>query len=157
MALRLALGNPPRLQGALRARPLATVNSPVILAKPPSPPPLRPLDRFILETLASTPSTNRTALPQLVQQYLDRSGNALDAQLPYESHPSPSRRVSFSTNQGGCVHLIAHVVRESDRNKITVSSGFAVDTLDGQSILVTCAHVLEEVRHFYCVVNGTSC
>ncbi|KAH9964437.1 hypothetical protein BC827DRAFT_1127620 [Russula dissimulans] len=150
MALRLrlgrALGNPPRL----RIRPLATVIPPLILAKPPNPPPLtsapRPLDRFILETLASTPSAGGTALPQLVQQYLDRSGNVLDAQLPYESHPSPSRRISFSTDQGGCVHLIAHVVREGDRNKITVSSGFAVDTSDGESILVTCAHVLEEIR-----------
>jgi hypothetical protein len=45
------------------------------------------------------------------------------------------------------VHLIAHVVRESDRNRITVSSGFALETPDGQSILVTCAHTLEEVRH----------
>jgi hypothetical protein len=129
----------------------ATVHSPVILARPPNPPrhtsAPRPLDRFIIQALASTPSAGRTALPQLIQQYLDRSGNVLGAQLPYEPHPSPSRRISFSADAANDVHLIAHVARESDRNKITLSSGFAVDTSDGQSILVTCAHTLEEVRH----------
>lgn len=135
-------------------RLFATVHSPVILAKPPNTPPHashpRPLDRFILESLASTSSAGRTALPQLIQQYLDRSGNVLAAQLPYEPRPSPSRRVSFSSDDLGAVHLIAHVAQEGDRNKVTLSSGFAVDTSDGQSILVTCAHTLEEVRHFFC-------
>ncbi len=132
-------------------RPFATVHSPLILAKPPAPPPHtanpRPIDRFILENLANTPSAGRTALPQLIEQYLDRSGNVLDAQLPYEPHPSPSRRVSFSTDEGGDehVHLIAHVVREGGRSKITVSSGFPLETSDGQPVLVTCAHTLEEV------------
>jgi hypothetical protein len=129
-------------------RSYATVHSPLILAKPPVSPQhtLAPrlLDRFILETLANTSSAGRTALPQLIQQYLDRSANVLDAQLPYEPHPSSSRRVSF--DKGGDVHLIAHVVRESDRSKITVSSGFTLETSDGQPILVTCAHTLEEVR-----------
>ena len=132
---------------SLRLRRLyATVHSPLILANPPIPPSPRPLDRFILETLENTPSAGRTALPQLIQQYLGRSANVLDAQLPYEPHPSSSRRVSFSADKGGDVYLIAHVVRESDRNQITVSSGFALETSDGQSILVTCAHTLEEVR-----------
>ncbi|KAI9512643.1 hypothetical protein F5148DRAFT_792680 [Russula earlei] len=134
----------------LALRPFATVHSHLIVARPPNPPLLasapRPLDRLVLETLAGTPSAGRTALPQLLQQYLERSGNVLDAQLPYEPHPSPSRRVSFSADSGGCVRLIAHVVREGDRSKITVSSGFAVDTSDGQSVLVTCAHTLEEIR-----------
>ena len=118
-----------------------------LLSKPPvSPSSPRPLDRFILETLENTPSAGRTALPQLIQQYLGRSANVLDAQLPYEPHPSSSRRVSFSADKGGDVYLIAHVVRESDRNQITVSSGFTLETSDGQSVLVTCAHTLEEVR-----------
>ena len=127
----------------------ATANSSLIIAKPPNLPPLTsappPLDSFILETLARAPSTGRTALPQLVQQYLDRSGNVLNAQLPYEPSPSPSRRVSFSTDTGDDVHIIAHVARENDRSKVTVSSGFAVETADGVPILVTCAHTLEEV------------
>ena len=127
----------------------ATANSPLIIAKPPKLPPLtsapRPLDSFILETLACAPSAGRTALPQLIQQYLDRSGNVLNVQLPYEPCPSPSRRVSFSTDTGDDVHIIAHVARENDRSKATVSSGFAVETADGMRILVTCAHTLEEV------------
>jgi hypothetical protein len=133
----------------LPRRTYATVHSPLFLAKPPVPPPHasnpRPIDRFILENLANTPSAGCTALPQLIEQYLDRSGNILDAQLLHESRPSPSRRVSFSTDEGSGVHLIAHVVREGDRSKITVSSAFTLETSDGQSVLVTCAHTLEEV------------
>jgi hypothetical protein len=136
-------------------RQYATVKSPLLLGKPPNLPPQtpspRPLDRFILESLARTKGC--TALPQLVQQYLDRSGIVLDAQLPYEPHPSPSRRVSFSASSGGDVHLIAHVARENDRNKVTVSSGFALETSSGQPILVTCAHTLEEV----CCPSGALC
>lgn len=128
----------------------ATVHSPLFLARPPVPPPHpsnpRPIDNFILENLANTPFAGRTALPQLIEQYLDRSGNILDAQLLHEPRPSPSRRVSFSTDEGSGVHLIAHVVRENDRSKITVSSGFTLETSDGQSVLVTCAHTLEEIR-----------
>src|SRR6267154_2102018 len=141
----------------LPRRPYATVRSPLFLAKPPVPPPHasnpRPLDRSILESLANTPSAGRTALPQLIEQYLDRSGNILDAQLLHEPCPSPSRRVSFSTDEGSGVHLIAHVVRESDRSKITVSSGITLETSDGQSVLVTCAHTLEEVCRLpvYCI------
>jgi hypothetical protein len=131
-------------------RAYAIVHSPLIIAKPPISPPHtstpRPLDRFILEILTNTPSAGRTALPQLIQQYLDRSANVLDAQLPYEPHPSPTRRVSFSADKRGDVYLIAHVVRESDRSQITVSSGFTLETSDDQCIFVTCAHTLEEVR-----------
>ena len=133
----------------LARRAYATVHSPLFLAKAPVPPPHasnpRPIDRFILENLANTPSAGRTALPQLIEQYLGRSGHVLGAHLPHESRPSPSRRVPFSTDEGDSVHLIAHVVRESDRSKITVSSGFTLETSDGQPILVTCAHTLEEV------------
>lgn len=133
----------------LTRRTYATVHSPLIFAKPPVPPPHpsnpRPIDRFILENLANNHSAARTALPQLIEQYLDRSGNVLDAQLPYEPRPSLSRRVSFPSVEGGDVHLIAHVVRESDRSKITLSSGFTLETSDGQSVLITCAHTLEEV------------
>jgi hypothetical protein len=150
----MALLTPTSFQPSLafrlvRSRLYATVKSPLILAKPPNlPPPIsapRPLDRFILESLARTPSAERTALPQLIQQYLDRSGNVLDAQLPYEPHPSPSRRISFAADGGGDVHLIAHVARENDRNKVAVSSGFVLETSNGQPILITCAHTLEEV------------
>ncbi|KAI0271509.1 hypothetical protein BC834DRAFT_859961 [Gloeopeniophorella convolvens] len=140
---------PPALLRPHLLRPYATVHSPVILAKPPNPPPeppssRRPIDRFLLDALARTPSTSRTPLPQLIHQYLDRVGHVLRAQLPYEPHPSSSRRVSSDNNSD--VHLIAHVAREGDRSKITLSSAFAIDSSDGQPIVVTCAHTLEEIR-----------
>jgi len=102
------------------------------------------LDRFVLGALATAPSVERSSLPTLIQQYLTHSGKVLGVQLPYESRPSLARRVSDNNCD---IHLIAHVAREGDRHKITLSSGFAVDVSDGQSILVTCAHTLEEVRH----------
>ena len=99
------------------------------------------LDRLALDALSSVEHPD---LSHLIRQYLTHSGKVLATQLTSESRPSSSRRISFSGND---IHLIAHVAREGDRNKITLSSGFAVDASDGQSILVTCAHTLEEVRH----------
>jgi hypothetical protein len=133
------------------------------LPGPPPPPPMvrltrnltrnlhtSTLDRFVLDALSSTtPSAERPNLPQLIRQYLTHSGKVLGAQLTYESRPSLSRRVSFSNNNSLGIHLVAHVAREGDRNKITLSSGFAIDASDGQSILVTCAHTLEEARHIF--------
>jgi hypothetical protein len=104
------------------------------------------LDRFVLDALSATPSVQRPDLSHLIRQYLTHSGKVLGTQLAYEPRPSSSRRISFSDNNSCDIHLIAHVACEGDRNKITLSSGFAVDSSDGQSILVTCAHTLEEVR-----------
>ncbi|KAH8991999.1 hypothetical protein EDB92DRAFT_617748 [Lactarius akahatsu] len=102
------------------------------------------LDRFVLDALSVTPSVERPDLTQLIRQYLTHSGKVLGTQLAYESRPSSSRRVSFKNNRD--IHLVAHVAREGDRNNITLSSGFAIDASDGQSIVVTCAHTLEEIR-----------
>lgn len=107
------------------------------------------LDRLILDALSTTPSVERPDLSHLIRQYLNHSGKVLDTQLAYESRPSSLRRISFSDNNSCDVHLIAHVAREGVRNKITLSSGFAVDSSDGQCILVTCAHTLEEVRRMF--------
>lgn len=107
------------------------------------------LDRFVLDALSTTPSVERPDLSHLIRQYLTHSGKVLGAQLAYESQPSSSRRISLSDDNNCDVHLIAHVVREGDRSKITLSSGFAVDASEGQSILVTCAHTLEEVRRAF--------
>ena len=107
------------------------------------------LDRFVLDALSTTPSVDRLDLSHLIRQYLIHSGKVLGTQLAYESRPSSFRRVSFSDNNCCDIHLIAHVAREGDRNKITLSSGFAVDSSDGQCILVTCAHTLEEVRRMF--------
>lgn len=113
---------------------------------------LHTLDRFVLDALSTTRSVDRPNLPQLIQQYLTHSGRVLDVQLAHESRPSSSRRVSLDNNSCD-IHLIAHVAREGDRNKITLSSGFAIHASDGQPILVTCAHTLEEVRHIYVLIN----
>jgi len=113
------------------------------------------LDRFVLDALSATPYVERPNLPQLIRQYLTHSGKVLGAQLAYESRPSSSRRVSFSDNNSCDIHLIAHVAREGDRNKVTLSSGFAIDSSDGQSVLVTCAHTLEEVRHIFRLFTRT--
>ncbi|KAH8998737.1 hypothetical protein EDB86DRAFT_3063950 [Lactarius hatsudake] len=104
------------------------------------------LDRFVLGALSATPSVDRPDLPQLIRQYLTHSGKVLGTQLAYESRPSSSRRVSFSDKNNRDIHLVAHVAREGDRKNITLSSGFAIDASDGQSIIVTCAHTLEEIR-----------
>ena len=113
---------------------------------------LHTLDRFVLDALSTTRSVDRPNLPQLIQQYLTHSGRVLDVQLAHESRPSSSRRVSLDNNSCD-IHLIAHIAREGDRNKITLSSGFAIHASDGQPILVTCAHTLEEVRHIYVLIN----
>lgn len=148
-----------------QSRAYATVETPVIVAKPPlSPPPQLPtkeseppsdIDRIVLDTLSRTPSGSRASLPQLIDQYLQRSGRVLDQHLPYESRPSPSRRADFASvthhaqDPGAAkVHLIAHAAQEGDRHKVTLASGFAIKATgeqEGESLFITCAHTLEEV------------
>lgn len=156
-----------RLVGAFsQFRAYATVETPVIVAKPPlSPPPRLPtkdseptseIDRIVLDALSRTPSGSRTSLPQLIDQYLQRSGRVLDQHLPYESRPSPSRRADFASvtphaqDPGAAkVHLVAHAAQEGDRHKVTLASGFAIqgtDEQEGDSLFVSCAHTLEEVH-----------
>ncbi|KAI0321121.1 hypothetical protein OF83DRAFT_1101206 [Amylostereum chailletii] len=146
---------PPRVVGRSARRLYATVEAPVIVAKPPLPPlepPPKPsrnlIDSFLLTQLANTPSSSRTSLPQLIQQYLDNSSHVLEPHLPYEPQPSPHRRISFDSADTP-VHLIAHVVQEGGRSKITLSSGFAIQgsgDLKGRNVVVSCAHTLEEIR-----------
>jgi hypothetical protein len=139
----------------LLRRPYATVERPLLVAKPPPPPPpssLAPathsaVDRLVTAQLAS--SSSATSLPTLISQYLDRAGHVLPSYLPYEPAPDAHRRVRNTVADAG-VHLVAHVVKESDRTKVTVASGFAIhisDSVDPQSsVFVSCAHTLEEVH-----------
>jgi hypothetical protein len=58
-------------------------------------------------------------------------------------------RFESAVNEDQGIVLVAHVVKDkvSDEHKITLSSGFAVQ-LPGEgdgSVIVTCAHTLEEV------------
>ena len=108
---------------------------------------------------ASGSRPSLTPLTELVEQYLKRAGHVLGASLPYESRPNEERRVQFSrhatdanvevsTADGG-LFMVAHAVHDrTGKHKIAYSSGFAVHAPgnpDGQTVLVTCAHTLEEV------------
>jgi hypothetical protein len=97
------------------------------------------LDHQILSSL----SQKQQSLPELVKQYDERSSHVLDIPLPYESRPLVERRIDFEDD---CtrVAMIAHCVRDGHTHKMTVCSGFALDGSRGDSLILTCAHTLEE-------------
>ncbi|KAI8995296.1 hypothetical protein BD414DRAFT_410874 [Trametes punicea] len=100
---------------------------------------------------------------------MKRAGHVMDSALPYESRPNAERRVQFSdaavkppststsgsadlSSADGALVMVAHAVQDSEGKgqKVTYSSGFAVHapgTPEGEAVLVTCAHTLEEIRH----------
>ncbi|KAI0768470.1 hypothetical protein BD413DRAFT_430127, partial [Trametes elegans] len=104
-------------------------------------------------------------LPELVEQYMKRAGHVLPTALPYESRPGAGRRAQFSDIAGdaasgaadvssadGALVMVAHALqgRAGAPHKVAYSSGFAVHapgTPEGEAVLVTCAHTLEEIRH----------
>ncbi|KAJ7900094.1 hypothetical protein B0H14DRAFT_3080476 [Mycena olivaceomarginata] len=77
-----------------------------------------------------------------------RSGHILPSSLPYESLPTPQRRVTF--DGGDSVVMIAHCACDhTGKHAVTVSSGFALaipGDPDAGSFILTCAHTLEEAR-----------
>ncbi|KAF9451770.1 hypothetical protein P691DRAFT_835546 [Macrolepiota fuliginosa MF-IS2] len=131
-----------------RWRTFATV-SPSILSypEPSSPPPhLSLLDGQLLSALDA--SKHHTPLTSIVKQYVMATGNILDVSLPYEPRPPESRRPNLTQTSSSTV-LIAHCVRDGLKNKITLSSGFALEApspLQDETLIVTCAHTLEEIR-----------
>jgi len=157
------------------ARSYAVVGTSTYVGKPPDPPSLPSLspskasstpslpsafDAQILSEVrrrAHAPPGNSTGaqvqLPRLIEQYLDRSGLVLDSSLPYESRPAPDRRTVFSESQDEAqspLAMIVHAVQHGTEHKITHCSGFALSAPglpEGQSIFVTCAHTLEEIRY----------
>ncbi|KAI0374358.1 hypothetical protein BV20DRAFT_1011301 [Pilatotrama ljubarskyi] len=99
---------------------------------------------------------------------MKRAGHVLDSSLPYESRPGAERRARFSNVPVGqtakaevradvssaddALVMVAHAVqdRKGKSQKVSYSSGFAVHapgTPEGEAVLVTCAHTLEEIRH----------
>lgn len=132
-----------------RRKTFATV-SPSILAypePPPPPPPSSVLDGQLLSALDV--SKTHTSLANVVKQYVAYTGNILDVSLPYESRPTETRRPGL-THVNSSTVLIAHCVREGSENKITLSSGFALEAPSpskDETLILTCAHTLEEVRY----------
>lgn len=85
-------------------------------------------------------------LYHLVAEYDGHSGAVLSHELPYESRPSASRRINFSS-EANDVFLVAHVAENGLDSNISVSSAFALNVgLVTGSLIVTCAHTLEEVH-----------
>lgn len=127
-------------------RSYATVSSSIIAQRPhPSTSVPQLLDSYILQADYKTP------LLDIIKQYIDTSGTVLDVSLPYESRPSESRRPRLATGADSCrnVVTVAHCVRLGPEHKITLSSGFALNVeghKQGETLIVTCAHTLEEAR-----------
>ncbi|KDQ19838.1 hypothetical protein BOTBODRAFT_379435 [Botryobasidium botryosum FD-172 SS1] len=112
-----------------------------------------PLDSFVLAAFRHLRRQSIHAdvafcpLPKLVQQYDSRAGKIIDAFLPYESTPDASRRVDFGGVDDGVV-LIAHVIDDGDKHKLSICSGFVINTrgsIEG-TVVASCAHTLEEIR-----------
>lgn len=134
-------------------RAYATVDSATIVARPPRPPvppaqepdPRSAIDSHIL---AALPKPGQTSLPELITQYVDRSGHVLDFSLPYEHFPVANRRTDFDARpEDSAVSVIAHCARDGGVHKITLCSGFALEGpghREGESLILTCAHTLEE-------------
>ena len=107
-------------------------------------------EHALLAGSATSNSTTQTQLPTLIAQYLERGELVLDASLPYESRPTPERRVPFDAEEDAeaSVAMVVHVAENGAEHKITYCSGFALSApklAGGQALYVTCAHTLEEV------------
>lgn len=90
-----------------------------------------------------------TSLATIIKQYTEVSGVVLDDCLPYEPHPSKTRRMTTEKSRGKGRNLVtvAHCAVVGDDHKITLASGFAVDVDMGEEmVIVTCGHTLDEVR-----------
>lgn len=140
-------------------RLLATVSPSFIPNRePPQPPtpthkPVLPnttapwIDTQILKALDVQP---QTSLSDIIGHYIDQTGNVLNVSLPYESQPSGDRRVMFEERVSSKeIVTVAHSVKDGDAHQIALSSGFALNApapRDGEMLIVTCGHTLEEIR-----------
>ncbi|KAJ3998448.1 hypothetical protein F5050DRAFT_1544675, partial [Lentinula boryana] len=142
-------------------RQYATVSQSLVdLGRPPAPEgaaidftPSIPssLDRRILKVASCSESPS---LSELVHSYLSNSRHILNSSLLYESSPSALRKVNRgpSTANSPDVLLIAHCIQDEDEHKITVASGFALEApsqREGESLILSCAHTLEEADSSY--------
>lgn len=146
---RLLPKSPERLKIAFslisRRRALATVSPFILPFHDSPPPPSSVLDGHLLSALET--QNCHASLTSIVEQYLMHSGKILDVSLPYESRPSECRRPRL-TPTGSVTVLVAHCVQDGAENKITLSSGFALELPSSpkdETLILTCAHTLEEV------------
>ncbi|TFL06413.1 hypothetical protein BDV98DRAFT_600464 [Pterulicium gracile] len=117
----------------------ATVEKPVMLGNPPSPPLVvpRPLD-VDQQVISASSDSGGPSLHRIVQEYERISGAVLGYSLPYESRPSSSRRCTFDEEASASISLVAHYLTTANGrgpSKITLSSAFAVAAEDPVNIL----------------------
>lgn len=114
------------------------------------------LDRKLLR------STPKTSLQQLIQQYTAKSGTILSVSLPDESRPANTRRPNIfnAADSTRNVITVAHCAQVGNAHKVTLSSGFALnvnltsEANTKETLIVTCAHTLEEVREHSVPIMG---
>ncbi|KAJ3508060.1 hypothetical protein NLJ89_g5963 [Agrocybe chaxingu] len=118
-------------------------------------PPL--VDSHVLRTASKG---RRTTLEEIIKQYVGKAGTVLDISLPYESRPSVTRRPLLKDAHDSCkdVITVAHCAQFGREHKITLSSGFALNAeeKEGETLIVTCAHTLEEIRQSPLLLAGNS-
>jgi hypothetical protein len=128
-------------------RAYASVHQGTVVGRPPQAPKRHPSAKsdsdLGSQILSALPRTQKS-LPELIEEYNERSGHVLGTSLPYESRPSRERRVNFDDD--GMVAMIAHCAQRGDDHTLTTCSGFALEGSNGQSYLLTCAHTLDEVK-----------
>ena len=171
MALRSALSRPVVVPSVLHRYPprtaiqarrrYATVQPVTLVGKAPGPPqtsvppPIAApsaLDAFVLSALRNPESRGSSAsLASVVRQYEENAGAVLDVPLQYESRPGQGRRVSFERSDG--VVMVAHAIQHGDAHKVALCTGFVLNASlregkeeAGETMIVTCAHTLEEVN-----------
>lgn len=111
--------------------------------------PLPMLDSHALAFVRST--EDRASLIQLVQQYGSMARMVLDTTLAYEPSPQLHRRIDFESDDTGVI-LLSHILDLDQVHKVTFCSGFALHAQGhiGSSVIVSCAHTLEEVTSQAC-------
>ncbi|GAA5959520.1 hypothetical protein JCM3765_002354 [Sporobolomyces pararoseus] len=118
-----------------------------------------------------------TTLPKLIESSRKNSGKVLKGfNLIHESNPTSERRVRTTDGtskettrhvdddlQDGIV-LVAHVVGGSEKPKVFISSGFAIQAQEEEeskdqmkgSIILTCLHTLNQVESYLKTLHSTS-
>ncbi len=102
--------------------------------------------------LQAAAKPHKAAIGDILKQYLSTAATVLDVVLPYEATPTEDRRPRITDAAASCrnVVAVAHCVRDGLDHKVTLASGFALNVRENgegahETLIVTCAHSLEEV------------